>query len=71
MKEVILKLNKREVEVIKNALDNQKVVVKIKASTDNNQRKELAINELYNIDISFITLVKWRRHNYLHVYLEH
>lgn len=50
MKEIILKLNKREVEVIKNALDNQKVVVKIKASTDNNQRKELAINELYNIE---------------------
>ncbi len=50
MKEIILKLNKREIEVIKNALDNQKVVVKIKASTDNNQRKELAINELYNIE---------------------
>ena len=50
MKEIILKLNKREVEVIKNALDNQKVVVKIKASTDNNQRKELATNELYNIE---------------------
>jgi hypothetical protein len=50
MKETILKLNKREVEVIKNALDNQKVVVKIKASTDNNQRKEMAINELYNIE---------------------
>lgn len=50
MKEIILKLNKREVEVIKNALDNQKVVVKIKASTDNSQRKELAINELYNIE---------------------
>lgn len=50
MKETILKLNKREIEVIKNALDNQKVVVKIKASTDNNQRRELAINELYNIE---------------------
>lgn len=50
MKEIILKLNKREIEVIKNALDNQKIVVKIKASTDNNQRKELAINELYNIE---------------------
>lgn len=50
MKEIILKLNKREIEVIKNALDNQKVVVKIKASTDNNQRRELAINELYNIE---------------------
>lgn len=50
MKETILKLNKREIEVIKNALDNQKVIVKIKASTDNNQRKEMAINELYNIE---------------------
>ena len=50
MNETILKLNKREIEVIKNALDNQKVVVKIKASTDNNQRKEMAINELYNIE---------------------
>ena len=50
MKEIILKLNKREAEVIKNALDNQKVVVKIKASTDNNQRKDMAINELYNIE---------------------
>lgn len=50
MKEIILKLNKREIEVIKNALDNQKVVVKIKASTDNSQRRELAINELYNIE---------------------
>lgn len=50
MKEIILKLNKREVEVIKNALDNQKVVVKIKTSSDNMQRKEMAINELYNIE---------------------
>jgi hypothetical protein len=49
-KEVILKLNKRELEVIKDALDNQKMVVKIKTSTQNNQRKELAINELYNIE---------------------
>lgn len=50
MKETILKLNKREIEVLKNALDNQKMVVKIKASSDNNQRKEMAINELYNIE---------------------
>ena len=50
MNEIVLKLNKREVEVIKNALDNQKVVVKIKTSSDNMQRKELAINELYNIE---------------------
>lgn len=50
MKETILKLNKREVEVIKNALDNQKIVVKIKTSSENNQRREMAINELYNIE---------------------
>jgi hypothetical protein len=50
MKEIILKLNKREIEIIKNALDNQKVVVRIKTSSDNNQRRELAINELYNIE---------------------
>lgn len=50
MKEIILKLNKKEIEIIKNALDNQKVVVKIKASSENQQRKELAINELYNIE---------------------
>jgi hypothetical protein len=49
-KEIILKLNKRELEVIKDSLDNQKMVVKIKASTQNNQRKEMAINELYNIE---------------------
>jgi hypothetical protein len=50
MKEIILKLNKREIEIIKDALDNQKVVVKIRASSENQQRKELAINELYNIE---------------------
>jgi hypothetical protein len=50
MKEIILKLNKRETEVLKNALDNQKVVVKIKTASDNMQRKEMAINELYNIE---------------------
>lgn len=49
-KEVILKLNKRELEVIKDALGNQKMVVKIKTSTQNNQRREMAINELYNIE---------------------
>lgn len=50
MKEIVLKLNKREIEIIKNALDNQKVVVRIKTASDNMQRKELAINELYNIE---------------------
>jgi hypothetical protein len=49
-KEIILKLNKRELDIIKDSLDNQKVVVKIKVFTQNNQRKEMAINELYNIE---------------------
>jgi uncharacterized protein (UPF0371 family) len=49
-KEVILKLNKKEVEVVKKALDNQKVVVKITVSSDNNKRRESAINELYNLE---------------------
>ena len=49
-KEIILKLNKRELEIIKDSLDNQKIVVKIKAATQNIQRKEMAINELYNIE---------------------
>ena len=62
MKEIILKLNKREIEVIKNALDNQKVVVKIKTSSDNMQRKEMAINELYNIESieKKIRQVEWK-----------
>lgn len=49
-KEIILKLNKREVELVKDALDNQKTVVRIKATSENVQRRELAINELYNIE---------------------
>lgn len=49
-KEIILKLNKRELEVIKESLDNQKTVVRIKANTQNAQRREMAINELYNIE---------------------
>lgn len=62
MKEVTLKLNKREVEIIREALDNQKVVVKIKTSSENQQRKELAINELYNIESieNKIKGIKWR-----------
>jgi hypothetical protein len=50
MKETTLKLNKRETEVIRAALDNQKVVVKIRTTSENTQRKEMAINELYNIE---------------------
>jgi hypothetical protein len=46
----VIKLNKKETQIIKNALDNQKLVVRIKLATDNTQRKELAINELYNIE---------------------
>lgn len=49
-KEIILKLNKREAELVKDALDNQKTVVRIKATSQNVQRRELAINELYNIE---------------------
>ena len=49
-KEVILKLNKKEVEVIKKALDNQKIVVRITVSSNDNKRKESAINQLYNLE---------------------
>ena len=49
-KETTLKLNKRELEIIKDALDNHKVIVKIKAYNSNSQRRELAINKLYNIE---------------------
>ena len=50
MKETVLKLNAREVEIIKDALDNHKTFVRMSVSTQNQQRKELAINELYNIE---------------------
>ena len=45
-----IKLNKRELEIVKEALNNQKFIVKIKVSSDNQMRKEQAINELYNIE---------------------
>lgn len=48
--ETTIKLNKKELEVLKNALNNQKIVVQVKAASDNAQRRELAINELYNIE---------------------
>ncbi len=48
--EKTLKLNKRELEIIKEALDTQKFIVKIKVSSDNTVRKEQAINKLYNIE---------------------
>lgn len=61
-KETILKLNKRELEVIKDALDSQKVVVKIKAYNGNIQRREMAINELYNIESieNKIKVAEWK-----------
>jgi len=50
MKEITVKLNKREVEIVKEALDNQKFITRIKTSSDNVKRREEAINELYNIE---------------------
>lgn len=49
-KETTITLNKREVEIVKNALDNLRVVVQIRTASENIQRRELAINELYNIE---------------------
>lgn len=45
-----MELNKKEVEVLKRALDNYKFAVQVKTSSENIKRKELAINELYNIE---------------------
>jgi hypothetical protein len=49
-KDITLKINKRELDIIKESLDNYKMVVRIKSSSGNMQRKEMAINELYNIE---------------------
>jgi hypothetical protein len=46
----LIELNKRELEVLLSALDNQKLAVKIRTSSENMKRKEMAINELYNIE---------------------
>jgi hypothetical protein len=46
----ILRLNKKELEVLKEALDNQKVLARIKASGGGQNTREKAINELYNIE---------------------
>lgn len=48
--EKTLKLNKREIEIIKDALDNMKFIVRVRVSSDNQSRREQAINELYNIE---------------------
>ena len=48
--EKTIKLNAKEIEVLKKALDLQKFTVQIGAKTSNLQNKEKAINELYNIE---------------------
>jgi hypothetical protein len=48
--EKTVKLNKKEIEVLKKALDLAKFTVKIGVSSSNQQSKEKAINELYNIE---------------------
>ena len=48
--EKIVKLNKKEIEVLERALDNYKFTVKVRLKSDNMQRVEMAINELYNVE---------------------
>jgi hypothetical protein len=43
-------LNKREIAVLKEALDNQKIIARIRADGGGQKSKEDAINELYNIE---------------------
>lgn len=45
-----IKLNEKEIEVLKKALDLKKITVQIGAKSSNQQSKEIAINELYNIE---------------------
>ena len=48
--EKVIKLNKKELEVLERALDNYKFSVQIRVKSDNIKRIEMAINELYNIE---------------------
>lgn len=48
--EKTVKLNKKEIEVLERALDNYKFTVQVRLKSDNMQRVEMAINELYNVD---------------------
>jgi HKD family nuclease len=48
--EKTVKLTEKEIEVLKDALETQKVIVRIKTATDNQVRKEKAINELYELE---------------------
>ncbi len=57
--EKTIKLNAKEIEVLKKALDLQKFTVQIGVKTSNQQSKEKAINELYNIE-SIEKKVKWK-----------
>lgn len=48
--EKTVKLNKREIEVLKKALDLAKFTVQVGTASYNQANKEKAINELYNIE---------------------
>lgn len=48
--EKTVKLNPKEVKILKEALDNQKLIARIKANGGGQKTKEDAINELYNIE---------------------
>lgn len=48
--EKTVKLNKKEIEVLERALDNYKFTVQVRLKSDNMQRVEMAINELYNVE---------------------
>lgn len=48
--EKIIKLNKKEIEVLERALDNYRFMVQVKTKSGNMQRVEMAINELYNVE---------------------
>jgi len=48
--EKVIKLNKKEIEVLERALDNYKFSVQVRIKSDNIKRIEMAINELYNIE---------------------
>jgi hypothetical protein len=48
--EKIVKLNAKEIEILKKALDLQKYAVQIGTMSTSQQSKERAINDLYNIE---------------------
>lgn len=50
MKEFLIKLNNKEVELIKKTLENHKVICQIKVNCCSKKEKEDIINQLYNIE---------------------